>query len=51
MTRARLAVRDFMDGLRGSGVETGGARPYGPREKQAFAAALDRVLTRARRGR
>ena len=47
----RLAVRDFMDGLRGSGVETGGARPYGPREKQAFAAALDRVLTRARRGR
>lgn len=45
----RLAVRDFMDGLRGSGVETGGARPYGPREKQAFAAALDRVLTRVRR--
>jgi len=45
----RLAVRDFMDGLRGAGVETGGARPYGPREKQAFAAALDRVLTRARR--
>ncbi|HYH80535.1 MAG TPA: YaiI/YqxD family protein [Longimicrobium sp.] len=47
----RLAVRDFMDGLRGSGVETGGARPYGDRDKQAFAAALDRVLTRARRGR
>jgi uncharacterized protein YaiI (UPF0178 family) len=47
----RLAVRDFMDGLRGAGVETGGARPYGPKEKQAFAAALDRVLTRAMRGR
>jgi uncharacterized protein len=47
----RLAVRDFMDGLRGSGVETGGARPYGAREKQAFAGALDRVLTRALRGR
>jgi uncharacterized protein YaiI (UPF0178 family) len=45
----RLAVRDFMDGLRGAGVETGGARPRGPRETQAFAAALDRVLTRARR--
>lgn len=45
----RLAVRDFMDGLRGAGVETGGARPYGPREKQAFAATLDRVLTRLRR--
>jgi hypothetical protein len=47
----RLAVRDFMDGLRGAGVETGGARPYGARDKQAFAAALDRVLTRARRAR
>lgn len=46
----RLAVRDFMDGLRGAGVETGGARPYGEREKKAFAAALDRVLTRALRG-
>lgn len=47
----RLTVRDFMDSLRGSGVDTGGARPYGPREKQAFANALDRVLTRALRGR
>lgn len=47
----RLAVRDFMDGLRGAGVETGGARPFGPKDKQAFAGALDRVLTRALRGR
>jgi uncharacterized protein len=47
----RLSVRDFMDGLRGAGVETGGARPYGAREKQAFASALDRVLTRALRAR
>jgi uncharacterized protein len=47
----RLGVRDFMDGLRGAGVETGGSRPYGPRDKQAFAGALDRVLTRALRRR
>lgn len=47
----RLSVRDFMDGLRGSGVETGGSRPYGPKDKQTFAAALDRVLTRALRKR
>ena len=45
----RLSVRDFMDSLRGAGVETGGPRPYTPRDKQAFAGALDRVLTRARR--
>jgi uncharacterized protein YaiI (UPF0178 family) len=43
----RLSVRNFMDALRGSGVETGGHAAYGPREKQAFANALDRALTRA----
>jgi uncharacterized protein len=47
----RLAVRDFMEGLRGAGVETGGSRPYGPRDKQAFADLLDRVLTRVLRKR
>ncbi len=45
----RLSVRNFMDGLRGAGVETGGHAPYGAREKQRFANALDRALTRARR--
>ena len=45
----RLSVRNFMDGLRGAGVETGGNAAYGAREKQAFANALDRVLTRSRR--
>lgn len=45
----RLTVRDFMESLRGSGVETGGSRPYGPKDKQAFAAALDRVVTKAMR--
>jgi uncharacterized protein len=47
----RLAMRDFMDGLRGAGAETGGSRPYGPKDKQSFAAALDRVLSRALRAR
>ncbi len=42
----RVSVRDFMDQLRGSGVETGGAPPYGAKDKQAFAAAFDRVLQR-----
>jgi uncharacterized protein YaiI (UPF0178 family) len=42
----RLSVRDFMDSLRGSGIETGGAKPYGAKEKQAFAGALDRLLAR-----
>lgn len=45
----RLSLRNFMDGLRGAGVETGGHAACGPREKQAFSNALDRALTRARR--
>jgi uncharacterized protein YaiI (UPF0178 family) len=45
----RLSVRNFMDSLRSSGVETGGHATYGAREKQAFANALDRALTKARR--
>jgi uncharacterized protein YaiI (UPF0178 family) len=49
--RERLSIRDFMESLRGSGVDTGGAKPYGAREKQAFAGALDRVLTAALRRR
>lgn len=42
--RERLSMRDFMDELRGSGVQTGGPPPLGAREKHAFAAALDRLL-------
>jgi uncharacterized protein YaiI (UPF0178 family) len=42
----RLSVRDFMDGLRSTGVQTGGPSTYGTREKQAFAATFDRVLAR-----
>jgi hypothetical protein len=47
--RERLSIRDFMDSLRSSGIQTGGPKTFGPRDKQAFAAALDRVLTAALR--
>lgn len=42
----RLSVRDFMQSLRDSGVETGGPKPWSQKDKQAFANALDRTLTR-----
>jgi uncharacterized protein YaiI (UPF0178 family) len=45
----RLSVRNFMDDLRSTGIDTGGHRPYGQREKQAFANALDRALTKVRK--
>ncbi|VAW87286.1 Protein YaiI [hydrothermal vent metagenome] len=42
--RERLSMRDFMESLRSSGVQTGGPNVYGQRERQAFANALDRFL-------
>lgn len=42
--RQRLNLRDFMDTMRGSGVDTGGPPPLGPAERQAFANHLDRIL-------
>jgi uncharacterized protein YaiI (UPF0178 family) len=47
----RLSVRDFMERVRLAGGVTGGPAPFDARARQAFAAALDRVLTRLRRGR
>jgi len=41
----RLSVRDFMEALRMAGSVTSGPPPYDARARQAFAAALDRVLT------
>jgi len=40
----RLSVRNFLDELRGSGVETGGPAVFGPKDRQAFANQLDRIL-------
>lgn len=42
--RQRLAMRDLMETLRSSGVETGGPSAFGQAERQAFANALDRLL-------
>ncbi len=44
--KARLNIRDFMDSLRSSGVNTGGPSPLGQKDQQAFANQLDRILTR-----
>lgn len=39
-----LNMRDFMETLRASGVQTGGPPPLGQGERQAFAGHLDRFL-------
>lgn len=48
--RERLSMRDFLMGLRETGLEVGGPAPYSRKDKERFAAALDRWLNRARRG-
>ena len=45
----RLAVRNLFTELREQGQMGGGQGAYGEREKQAFANALDRILTRLQR--
>lgn len=41
---ARLTMRDFMDTLRSSGVETGGHKSFSQRDQQQFANQLDKLL-------
>lgn len=45
--RARLNIRDFMDTMRASGVQTGGPPALNQADRQAFANNLDRFLTAA----
>lgn len=47
----RLTLRNFMDELRGSGVDTGGHAPFHARDRQAFANQLDRWLQQRPRQR
>lgn len=44
--KQRLNIRDFMDTLRSSGIETGGAPPISQSDRQTFANNLDRWLTK-----
>ena len=41
-----LARRNFLDELRGSGVDTGGPAPLGASDQKEFARQLDRILAR-----
>ncbi len=46
--RQKLTMRDLMDELRGSGVNTGGPPAISQRDRQSFANELDRFLTRSK---
>ena len=44
----RPTMRNFMDGLRSSGVETGGPAALSSADRQAFANQVDRLLAKRR---
>lgn len=44
--RERLTMRNFMEELRGSGVDISGPSTFSQSDRQAFAAQLDRFLAR-----
>ncbi|PIJ49033.1 hypothetical protein BL250_17035 [Erwinia sp. OLTSP20] len=46
--RERLTMRDFMDTLRASGIQTGGPASLSQRDRQLFAAGLDNWLRQRR---
>jgi uncharacterized protein YaiI (UPF0178 family) len=43
--KERLAMRDLMDQLRSTGLDTGGPSALGKADRQTFANGLDRILT------
>ena len=44
--KARLSMRDLMESLRSSGVDTGGQAPLNHGDRKTFADQLDRIITR-----
>lgn len=44
--KAKLSMRDFMDTLRSSGIDTGGPAPLNQQDRKEFANRLDTLITR-----
>jgi uncharacterized protein len=44
-----LATRNLMDSLRSAGEITGGPKPFSPRDRSSFLAALDQAIVRLER--
>lgn len=45
----RLSVRDYMKELRDSGLDTGGPKSFGPKDKENFTNSLNRILTKLKK--
>lgn len=42
--KQRLAMRDFMDQMRGAGIQSGGPATFNQQDRMAFANSLDKLL-------
>lgn len=49
--KARLTMRDFMESLRSSGIQTGGPAALSQSDRQAFANELDRFLSQYKKNK
>jgi len=49
--KQKLVMRDLMDQLRGSGIQSGGPPPLATTDRKAFADALDRWLAKVKQPR
>lgn len=47
--RARLHLRDYMDVLRGAGVQTGGPPPLSERDRKVFADSLEKMIVQRKK--
>ena len=43
--KARLTMRDLMESLRSSGIDSGGQAPLNHSDRKAFADQLDKIIT------
>ncbi len=48
--KQKLAMRDFNEVMRGSGIHSGGPKPMGAKEVSQFANHLDSLLMKVKRG-
>ncbi|WP_392562843.1 YaiI/YqxD family protein [Orbus sturtevantii] len=48
--KERLVMRDFMETMRSSGIQSGGPPPFSARDKEQFANQLDKLITQLNKG-
>lgn len=48
--KERLVMRDFMETMRASGVQSGGPAPFSAKDREQFANQLDKLITQLYKG-